>query len=130
MTFEIWAALAVVCITVYGLLKRWETRLVLLTSGFAMCLLALDPIAAFKQFDASGEAPYEAAQPSGHCAPALLHDCDGRCIHCDFVFGRHVCGHRSDDLRAHDSRGFSAGNGCLYGDCFDAAIFLVARVFA
>ena len=45
MTFEIWAALAVVCITVYGLLKRWETRLVLLTSGFAMCLLALDPIA-------------------------------------------------------------------------------------
>ena len=31
MTFEIWAALAVVCITVYGLLKRWETRLVLLT---------------------------------------------------------------------------------------------------
>lgn len=51
MTFEIWAALAVVCITVYGLLKRWETRLVLLTSGFAMCLLALDPIAAFKQFD-------------------------------------------------------------------------------
>ena len=166
MTFEIWAALAVVCITVYGLLKRWETRLVLLTSGFAMCLLALDPIAAFKQFDksmtnaslivvvcsamgfarvmnltgcdlhlankwnASGEAPYEAAQPSGHCAPALLHDCDGRCIHCDFVFGRHVCGHRSDDLRAHDSRGFSAGNGRLYGDCFDAAVFLVARVFA
>ena len=53
MTFEIWAALAVVCITVYGLLKRWETRLVLLTSGFAMCLLALDPIAAFKQFDKS-----------------------------------------------------------------------------
>ena len=44
MTFEIWAALAVVCITVYGLLKRWETRLVLLTSGFAMCLLALDPM--------------------------------------------------------------------------------------
>ena len=53
MTFEIWAALAVVCITVYGLLKRWEKRLVLLTSGFAMCLLALDPIAAFKQFDKS-----------------------------------------------------------------------------
>ena len=53
MTFEIWAALAVVCITGYGLLKRWETRLVLLTSGFAMCLLALDPIAAFKQFDKS-----------------------------------------------------------------------------
>ena len=53
MTFEIWAAIAVVCVTVYGLLKRWETRLVLLASGFAMCLLALNPVAAFQQFDKS-----------------------------------------------------------------------------
>lgn len=53
MTWEMWAALAVVCVTVYGLLKRWETRLVLLTSGFVMCLLSLNPIAAFQQFDKS-----------------------------------------------------------------------------
>ena len=129
MTFEIWAALAVVCITVYGLLKRWETRLVLLTSGFAMCLLALDPIAAFKQFDksmtnaslivvvcsamgfarvmnitgmrpASGEAPHEAAQPSWalrSCLACMI--VTWRCIPIAIpsIFGRHVCGHRSDD---------------------------------
>lgn len=53
MTWEMWAALAVVCVTVYGLLKRWETRLVLLSSGFVMCLLSLNPIAAFQQFDKS-----------------------------------------------------------------------------
>ena len=53
MTWEMWAALAVVCVTVYGLLKRWETRLVLLSSGFVMCLLSLEPIAAFQQFDKS-----------------------------------------------------------------------------
>ena len=31
MTFEIWAALAVVCITVYGLLKRWAVSYTHLT---------------------------------------------------------------------------------------------------
>lgn len=53
MTFEMWAALAIVCATVYGLIRRWETRLVLLTAGLAMCLIALDPMAAFRQFDKS-----------------------------------------------------------------------------
>ncbi len=53
MTWTMWAALIVVCGTVYGLLKRWETRLVLLASGFLMCCLSLDPYAAFQQFDKS-----------------------------------------------------------------------------
>lgn len=53
MAWTLWAALIVVIGTVYGLLKRWETRLVLLTSGLLMCCLAIDPYAAFKQFDVS-----------------------------------------------------------------------------
>ncbi|MDO5532896.1 C4-dicarboxylate transporter DcuC [Sutterella sp.] len=53
MTWQMIAALAVTCLTVYGLLKRWETRLVLLTAGFCMCILSLDPYAAFAQFDKS-----------------------------------------------------------------------------
>ena len=53
MTWTMWAALIVVCGTVYGLLKRWETRLVLLGAGFLMCCLSLDPYAAFQQFDKS-----------------------------------------------------------------------------
>lgn len=53
MTWTIWAALACVIATVFALIKRYETRLVLLTSGLVMTLLALDPLAAFKQFDKS-----------------------------------------------------------------------------
>lgn len=53
MSWTIWAALLVVIITVYGLIKRFETRLVLLVSGLAMCCLSIDPMAAFAQFDKS-----------------------------------------------------------------------------
>lgn len=53
MSWTIWAALLVVIITVYGLIKRYETRLVLLVSGLAMCCLSIDPMAAFAQFDKS-----------------------------------------------------------------------------
>lgn len=53
MTWIIWAALIVVIGTVYALIKRYETRLVLLTSGLIMCVLSMDPFAAFQQFDKS-----------------------------------------------------------------------------
>ena len=53
MTWTIWAALVIVVLTIAALIKRYETRLVLLTAGFVMTLLALDPMAAFKQFDKS-----------------------------------------------------------------------------
>lgn len=53
MSWTIWAALAVVIATIYGLIKRYETRLVLLLSGLAMCCLSADPMAAFAQFDKS-----------------------------------------------------------------------------
>ena len=53
MTWIMWAALIVVIGTVYALIKRYKTRLVLLTSGLIMCVLSMDPFAAFQQFDKS-----------------------------------------------------------------------------
>ena len=53
MSWTIWAAVVVVCVTVWALIKRYETRLVLLVSGLVMALLSLDPMMAFKQFDKS-----------------------------------------------------------------------------
>ena len=53
MTWTMWAALIVVVGTVWALIKRYETRLVLLTSGLIMTILSLDPMAAFEQFDKS-----------------------------------------------------------------------------
>ena len=53
MSWTIWAAVAVVIAAVYGLIKRYETRLVLLVSGLVMALISLQPMMAFKQFDKS-----------------------------------------------------------------------------
>ena len=53
MTWTIWGALLVVLVTIWALIKRYETRLVLLIGGLVMCLMAFDPMAAFHQFDKS-----------------------------------------------------------------------------
>ena len=53
MSWTIWAAVVVVIAAVYGLIKRYETRLVLLVSGLVMTLISLQPMMAFKQFDKS-----------------------------------------------------------------------------
>ena len=53
MNFTVWFALAVVCVTVWALLKRYETRFVLLLSGLVMACASLDPMMAFTQFDKS-----------------------------------------------------------------------------
>lgn len=53
MNITLWLAVAIVCVTVYALIKRYETRLVLLTSGLVMALISLEPMMAFKQFDKS-----------------------------------------------------------------------------
>lgn len=53
MSWTFWAALVCVCLTVWALIKRYETRLTLLTSGLVMCFLSMDPMAAFAQFDKS-----------------------------------------------------------------------------
>ena len=51
MSINVAFALIVVLITIYALIKRYETRCVLLASGFAMAILK--PMIAFQQFDAS-----------------------------------------------------------------------------
>lgn len=43
----------IILVTVYAIIKRYETRLVLFTAGLAMCLIALEPMAAFNQFQTS-----------------------------------------------------------------------------
>ena len=53
MSWTIWAAVVLVIAAVYGLIKRYETRLVLLVSGLVMALISLQPMMAFKQFDKS-----------------------------------------------------------------------------
>ena len=53
MSWTIWAAVVVVIAAIYGLIKRYETRLVLLVSGLVMALISLQPMMAFKQFDKS-----------------------------------------------------------------------------
>ncbi len=53
MSWSIWMAVAVVVATVWALVKRYETRLVLLVAGLVMALLSGDPLAAFRQFDKS-----------------------------------------------------------------------------
>ena len=39
MSFSAWVALAAVIATIYGLIKRYETRLVLFTAGLFLCTL-------------------------------------------------------------------------------------------
>ena len=53
MSWTIWVAVAVIIATVYALVKRYETRLVLLTAGLVMAVISMQPMMAFKQFDKS-----------------------------------------------------------------------------
>lgn len=53
MTWTIGVAIVGVIGTIWGLLKRYESRLVLLVGGFFMAILSLNPMMAFQQFDKS-----------------------------------------------------------------------------
>ena len=48
-----YVAIAVIILTVYALAKRMETRLVLFTAGFFLCVLAMNPLAALNSFASS-----------------------------------------------------------------------------
>ena len=50
MTLTAWIALAVIIVTVWALIKRYETRLVLIGAGLLLCCISLDPVAALNQF--------------------------------------------------------------------------------
>ncbi|HIU36932.1 MAG TPA: C4-dicarboxylate transporter DcuC [Candidatus Aphodousia faecigallinarum] len=50
MSLTFWAALVIIVLTLVALVKRYETRLVLCVSGLVMCIISLDPMAAYDQF--------------------------------------------------------------------------------
>lgn len=50
MSLTFWVALVIVALTLVALVKRYETRLVLCVSGLLMCIISLDPMAAYNQF--------------------------------------------------------------------------------
>ena len=50
MSLTFWAALVIVALTLVALVKRYETRLVLCVSDLLMCIISLDPMAAYNQF--------------------------------------------------------------------------------
>lgn len=50
MTWSMGVALVVTIGAIAALIKRYETRLVLLSAGILMALLSLEPMTAFKQF--------------------------------------------------------------------------------
>ena len=45
-----WIAVAVIFATIWGLIKRWETRLVLIAAGLFLCIISLDPMMGLNQF--------------------------------------------------------------------------------
>lgn len=79
MTASIAMALIVVVATVWALIKRYETRLVLLTAGFVMALLSFDLMTAFRQFDKSMTNPaliIAICSAMGFAAVVSLTKCD------------------------------------------------------
>ena len=50
MSITAWIAVVVVIATVYCLIKRYETRLVLFTAGLLLCCISMKPMAALDQF--------------------------------------------------------------------------------
>ena len=50
MTWTCWAAVVIVILTVAALVKRYETRLVLIAAGLLMTCLALEPMQALNAF--------------------------------------------------------------------------------
>ena len=50
MSILSWIAVAVIFATIWGLIKRWETRLVLIAAGLFLCIISLDPMMGLNQF--------------------------------------------------------------------------------
>ena len=50
MTLPAWIAIAVILVTVWALIKRFETRLTLIAAGLFLCVISLDPMMGLNQF--------------------------------------------------------------------------------
>jgi DcuC family C4-dicarboxylate transporter len=78
-----WLALLIVIGAVVALIKRYETRLVLLTAGFLMAIISLDPMMAFKQFDksmTSGNLIISICSAMGFAGVISLTKCDAHLV--------------------------------------------------
>ena len=53
MTLLCWIAVAVIFLTIFALVKRWETRLVMLAAGLFLCCVSLNPMMGLNQFATS-----------------------------------------------------------------------------
>lgn len=53
MSITIFFSIVVVIATIYALIKRYETRLVLISAGLIMAIVSMKPMVAFQQFDKS-----------------------------------------------------------------------------
>ncbi|MBQ9240408.1 MAG: C4-dicarboxylate transporter DcuC [Duodenibacillus sp.] len=53
MTLLCWLAVAVIFLTIFALVKRWETRLVMLAAGLFLCCVSLNPMMGLNQFATS-----------------------------------------------------------------------------
>lgn len=53
MSILAWVAVAVILLTVWALVKRFETRLVLITAGLVLCCLSLNPLQGLNAFATS-----------------------------------------------------------------------------
>lgn len=53
MSITILFSIIVVITTIYALIKRYETRLVLISAGLIMAIVSMKPMVAFQQFDKS-----------------------------------------------------------------------------
>lgn len=79
MTWTFWMAVVVVILTAAALVKRFETRLVLLTSGLVMSIFSMNPMAAFVQFDksmTSGSLIIAICSAMGFAAVVSMTKCD------------------------------------------------------
>ena len=50
MTWQIWLAIASIILIVIGLVKRYETRMLLVVAGFVLCAASGAPMKAFDSF--------------------------------------------------------------------------------
>ena len=50
MSWQIISAIALIILAIVAIIKKVETRMTLLLAGFAMCVLAGHPMAAFQSF--------------------------------------------------------------------------------
>lgn len=79
MSFPLIFSIIVVIATIYALIKRYEARLVLITSGLVMAIASLQPMVAFQQFDKSmtnGALIIAICSAMGFAASVSLTKCD------------------------------------------------------